>query len=231
MYFSPLLLSCGALLSGLVAGVPVIRSTASKPFVVVKNSCPHSIVAGTSTNGNEYGSSLSISAGGSHTFDYDAPWEGRIWARKSCQGKTCDFSGMWAPTSLAEFHFFEGSQEDFYDISFVDGWNLPLSISPNSKSSNPYNVARHCGAPKVASLPSCPAGFETDDGACASACSHYRTPEYCCTGSSGTSDTCKGSSYAAKVKAQAPDAYSYAFDDDTSVYTCKADGYTVTFCP
>ncbi|CAO3589227.1 unnamed protein product [Absidia cylindrospora] len=248
MYFSPLVLSC-AVLGGLVAGLPlsandahhapVIRSanaSSSNSHVVVKNSCSYPIVAGTSENGNEYGNSLSISAGASHTFDYNAPWEGRIWARKSCEGKTCNFSGLWAPTSLAEFHFASGDAEDFYDISFVDGWNLPLSIAPNTKSDNDYKVAKHCGTPKVSQLPPCPSGFETKDkngnvDGCKSACSHFQTDEYCCTGANNSADTCKGSSYAAKVKAAAPDAYSYAFDDETSVYTCKPDGYTVTFCP
>ncbi|KAI8089283.1 thaumatin [Halteromyces radiatus] len=233
MYFSPLVLSC-AFLGGLVAGLPVNNTSSysgNNPFVVVKNQCSYSIVAGTSENGNQYGQSVSVSAGGSHTFNYNAPWEGRIWARKNCSGKTCNFSGMWAPTSLAEFHFASGTTEDFYDISFVDGWNLPLSIAPNTKSSNSYQVDKHCGTPSVKTLPDCPQGFQTDDGACQSACSHFQTPEYCCTGAYNSADTCKASSYAAKVKAQAPDAYSYAFDDATSVYTCKSQGYTVTFCP
>ncbi|KAI8069999.1 thaumatin [Gongronella butleri] len=221
------------LFCGLVAGLPAVRRDTNAPFVTVKNSCSYSIVAGTSTNGNEYGDSTSVPSKGTHTFTYPSKWEGRVWARQSCEGKTCDFAGMWAPATLAEFHF-DPSAETMYDISLVDGWNIPMSLAPTTITDNPYNVQKHCGTPVCSSLPSCPDGFSVQDNGttvgCQSACSHFQTPEYCCTGAYDEK-TCAGSRYAAAAKQACPDAYSYAYDDATSVYSCGSKGFTVEFCP
>ncbi|ORX42592.1 Osmotin, thaumatin-like protein [Hesseltinella vesiculosa] len=227
-----------SILLDLAAGFPPYRRDASggSPSVVVKNSCSYSIIAGTSENGKLYGDSTSVSAGQSHTFTYPSSWEGRVWARTSCEGQVCKYSGLWAPTTLAEFNFKPGNIETMYDISLVDGWNLPMTITPDSKTSNPYNLQKHCGTPACKSLPSCPQGFESKDNstgkavACQSACSHFQTPEYCCTGAYGE-NTCKPSRYADAAKSTCPDAYSYAYDDATSVYSCGATSFTVEFCP
>ncbi|CAI0400465.1 unnamed protein product [Linum tenue] len=71
----------------------------------------------------------------------------------------------------------------------------------------------------------CPAGLQvrSRDGrrvvACKSACSAFNSPRYCCT------------AYSRIFKAACPRAYSYAYDDPTSISTCTGGNYLVTFCP
>ncbi|ONK59245.1 uncharacterized protein A4U43_C08F4470 [Asparagus officinalis] len=68
--------------------------------------------------------------------------------------------------------------------------------------------------------------------ACKSACEAFGSPELCCSGSFGSPTTCTPSSYSQLFKNACPRAYSYAYDDLTSTFTCAgASGYAVTFCP
>ncbi|CAI0382617.1 unnamed protein product, partial [Linum tenue] len=67
--------------------------------------------------------------------------------------------------------------------------------------------------------------------ACKSACEAFRQPQYCCDGAYATPDTCKPSSYSLAFKNACPRAYSYAYDDKTSTFTCSSADYTITFCP
>ncbi|KAL1926010.1 hypothetical protein VTP01DRAFT_7103 [Rhizomucor pusillus] len=124
----------------------------------------------------------------------------------------------------AEFLFKGCGGQDFYDISFVDGFNLPLNISPEGGEGD-------CGHPSCPSLPSCPKELQTDGGACKSACAAFNNDEYCCRGEYNSPEKCKASEYADKFKSGCKDAYSYAYDDKTSTFGCKAYKYTVTFCP
>ncbi|CAI0400463.1 unnamed protein product [Linum tenue] len=54
---------------------------------------------------------------------------------------------------------------------------------------------------------------------------------YCCTGAYGNPQTCKPTAYSRIFKAACPRAYSYAYDDPTSISTCTGGNYLVTFCP
>ncbi|KAG6395054.1 hypothetical protein SASPL_145645 [Salvia splendens] len=77
-------------------------------------------------------------------------WSGRFWARSGCKfdqsgkqgncatgncGGLLQCSGAGGPpASLAEFTL--DSPEDFYDVSLVDGFNIPISIIPSGGSGN-----------------------------------------------------------------------------------------------
>ncbi|KAI9030699.1 thaumatin [Phycomyces nitens] len=234
MLFS--VLSTIALLASSVVAAPAERSV--KPYVLVENNCDSKLYVGNTANGQLYGSSIPVNAGGSHKFVFDNGWAGRIWARKKCSGNDCTYAGIGAPASLAEFYFKGPTGNDFYDISFVDGYNLPLSITPingHSNGTTGESNAFLCGSSVCSTLPSCPKGFESKDAegnviGCMSACTKFGTPEICCTGQYDTEFTCSGNEYAEQVKAQCPNAYSWAFDDSTSAYMCNAEGYKVTFC-
>ncbi|KAL0360534.1 UNVERIFIED_CONTAM: Thaumatin-like protein 1 [Sesamum radiatum] len=67
--------------------------------------------------------------------------------------------------------------------------------------------------------------------ACKSACEAFRKDQYCCSGAYGTPDACKPSQYSQVFKSACPHAYSYAYDDRTSTFTCTAADYVITFCP
>ena len=70
-------------------------------------------------------------------------WSGRFWGRRGCSfdssgsrmcitrdcgGKfKCAGAGGAPPASLAEFTL-DSPEGDFYDLSLVDGYNMPMSI-------------------------------------------------------------------------------------------------------
>lgn len=68
---------------------------------------------------------------------------------------------------------------------------------------------------------------------CNSACNAFHTDEYCCAGAHSTPETCVSSdwptNYPAMFKSACPDAYSYAYDDHKSTFTCLADEYNLNF--
>ncbi|KAI9255711.1 thaumatin [Phascolomyces articulosus] len=207
------------------AGACLAAPTSGDVTVTVKNSCSTDLHLYKLTNNGGDKSTQDVSAGSSVDFKVANNWAGRIWG---CRDGEADCEKYGSAVSLAEFLFkgFEGS--DFYDISFVDGFNLPMSIKPEAKSGSGYN----CGVPTCASLPSCPKELQGDKGACKSACAAFGTDEYCCTGAFNDPKKCKASQYADKFKAGCPDAYSFAYDDARSTFACDATPkYTVTFCP
>ncbi|KAF6167728.1 hypothetical protein GIB67_017223, partial [Kingdonia uniflora] len=117
---------------------------------------------------------------------------------------------------------------DFYDISLVDGFNLPISITPTSGcpvTSCPTNVNSVC--PSELSIKN---GGKTI--ACKSACLAFNSPQYCCTGANNQPSTCPPTDYSRVFKNACPRTYSYAYDDQSSTFTCGTGAdYTITFCP
>lgn len=67
--------------------------------------------------------------------------------------------------------------------------------------------------------------------ACKSACEAFGLDQYCCSGNFANPTTCRPSFYSTIFKRACPRAYSYAFDDGTSTFTCKAYEYAIVFCP
>ncbi|KAF7063070.1 hypothetical protein CFC21_069602 [Triticum aestivum] len=163
---------------------------------------------------------------------------GRIWARTGCKfdasGKgsctTGDCGGVLAcraggkpPASLAEYTLGTGSNADFYDISLVDGFNVPMSFGPVGGSCRAVSCAADINA-------KCPSELKVDGG-CMSACGKFGTAQYCCPPPS-TPSTCGPTNYSRFFKGLCPDAYSYAYDDKTSTFTCASGtNYQLTFCP
>lgn len=67
---------------------------------------------------------------------------------------------------------------------------------------------------------------------CLSACAKSNSPSDCCTGDHAGPDKCKAGLYSKQAKAVCPDAYSFAFDDQTSTFIIPSGGgWEVTFCP
>jgi hypothetical protein len=67
---------------------------------------------------------------------------------------------------------------------------------------------------------------------CLSACAKTNSAQDCCTGSYNDPSVCKPSLYSSQAKAICPDAYSFAFDDQTSTFIIPTGGgWQVTFCP
>lgn len=194
--------------------------------VTLKNKCDFALNVHKLTNGEgDPSGTYKLSSDGSRDVKLDSQWKGRFWGCKEGD-KTCEKYG--SASSLAEFLFsgFEG--QDFYDISFVDGFNFPMRIEPHSSDAG---SGYDCGAPTCSSLPDCPEDLKNKDGSCRSACAAFGTDEYCCTGKYNGDNKCPENKYSRHFKAGCPDAYSFAYDDAKSTFACSSTTYTVTFCP
>ncbi|KAB2044834.1 hypothetical protein ERO13_D01G097300v2 [Gossypium hirsutum] len=193
---------------------------------------------------------FTLRRGESKTISAPASWGGRFWGRTHCSldsagkfscltgdcasGKLeCSGNGAAPPATLAEFTLDGAGGLDFFDVSLVDGYNVPMLVVPQGGTGQ---NCTYTGC--VVDLnDSCPSELkvmkrEGGDGvACKSACEAFRQPQYCCSGAYGTPDTCKASSYSEVFKRACPRAYSYAYDDKSSTFTCAKADYTITFCP
>ena len=168
-------------------------------------------------------------------------WSGQIWGRTKCSFDSsgngtcltgrcgtslqCTASGE-TPATLAEFTL---TTLNFYDVSLVDGFNLPLSVRPVDGKGT-CSVAGCVGDLRR----NCPSELAVKAHgktvACRSACDVFNTDKYCCRGKYGNAATCKPTSYSKIFKASCPVAYSYAYDDPSSIMTCQASDYIITFC-
>jgi hypothetical protein len=254
-----------------------------------------------------------LPTGTSKDLKVGADWQGRVWGRTNCSfnaqgtgasnlngnnggGRACDTgdcNGVLScvvtgdtPVTLAEFDLAGGSKgtQTFYDISLVDGYNLPLGLtyipgnssnlqdippnltnaacigttgllsdvaSPATNSSYPLpyvtkitnaDLADWCPWNLQLNPPTKPGDgvypYPDDNIArpafcpCLSQCAKTNAPSDCCTGSYNDPDVCKPGLYSSQAKSICPDAYSFAFDDQTSTFIIPSGGgWEVTFCP
>ncbi|CAK9320117.1 unnamed protein product [Citrullus colocynthis] len=216
------------------------------------NNCPFPIWPGASTGaGNQLSTTgFELLPGSTTTVTTSPPWSGRFWARTLCStdasGKfscatadcgsgqvTCNGAGEIPPASLVEFTIAPSGGQDFFDISLVDGFNLPVSVAPIGGSGGACQTVRCTGNVNAV----CPLGLAItdEDGAvitCKSACMAFNQPEDCCSGDHNQPETCPPTNYSMIFKNQCPQAYSYAYDDKTSTFTCTGGAdYAITFGP
>ncbi|GLT25756.1 hypothetical protein SLA2020_008650 [Shorea laevis] len=219
--------------------------------LTVKNNCPYTIwpaiitnpgVAQLSKTGFELASQASVS------LDTPAEFAGRLWARTHCSSNSsggfacatadcgsgqvaCNGSGGASPATLLEFTLASKGGQDFYDISLVDGFNLPVSITPQGGS------GENCTSISCNAKLSCPSeiavtGSDESIIGCHNACVALKEAKYCCSGENNSPSTCKPSIYSMFFKNQCPEAYSYAYDDPSSTFSCIGNpNYLITFCP
>ena len=58
-----------------------------------------------------------------------------------CGGRLeCDGSGATPPASLFEITLGQGNDKDFYDVSIVDGYNLPIVAWPTGPNGAACNA-------------------------------------------------------------------------------------------
>ncbi|KAG0552084.1 hypothetical protein BDA96_01G478300 [Sorghum bicolor] len=162
-------------------------------------------------------------------------------ATGDCSGAASCSLGGAPPVTLAEFTLGGADGKDFYDVSLVDGYNVGVGVAATGARVN-YATCGYAGCVgDVNAL--CPPELQMSAGAnkaaeegptvaCRSACEAFGTAEYCCTGAHGGPSTCGPTKYSRLFKAACPAAYSYAYDDPTSTFTCGTGAqYLVTFCP
>lgn len=220
------------------AGIEVTKS--ARIFTII-NSCKETIWPAVTPGDNFNGGGFALKQGQSMVFTAPVGWSGRIWGRTGCNfdksgngpcqtgscgtSLKCSASGK-TPASLAEFTL---TATDFYDVSLVDGFNLPVSVKPINGKGN-CSIAG-CDTDLRNNCPSELAVRSNGKTVgCRSACDVFNTDEYCCRGVYGNPVTCQPTYYSKKFKNACPTAYSYAYDDPTSIFTCSAADYVVAFC-
>ncbi|XP_009609047.1 protein P21-like [Nicotiana tomentosiformis] len=200
----------------------------------VRNNCPYTVWAASVP----VGGGRQLDSGQTWTIDVPAGTKGaRIWARTGCNfdgsghGKceTGDCNGLLQchafgvpPNSLAEYALNQFNNLDFFDISLVDGFNVPMDFSPTS---NGCTRGIRCTADINGQ---CPNELRASGGhGCNNPCTVFKTDNYCC-----NSGNCGPTEFSKYFKDKCPDAYSYPKDDQTSTFTCPTGtNYRVVFCP
>lgn len=202
----------------------------------IRNDCPYTVWA------------ASTPVGGGRRLDRGQTWTinvpagttlARIWGRTNCnfdssgrgRCQTGDCGGVlqckgWGipPNTLAEYALNQFNNLDFFDISLVDGFNIPMEFSPTTAGSGGCRSIK-CTADINGQ---CPAPLRAPGG-CNNPCTVFQTNEYCCTNGPGS---CGPTDYSRFFKQRCPDAYSYPQDDPTSTFTCPGGtNYRVVFCP
>jgi Thaumatin family len=179
----------------------------------------------------------------------------RFWGRTGCvfnsagvgHCQTGDCGGLfqckgWGtiPATLAEVNFDAWDSLDFYDVSMVDGSNLPMyiNITKSSGGTKDKISSDGCVPAGCTKAVNCPSVLDVKVGGtlvgCISACARIGGDQYCCQGPDSSRATCNPATwpvdYAAVFKSAEPYAYSYVDDDVTSVFTCSGVcDYRITF--
>ncbi|WCJ27555.1 Pathogenesis-related thaumatin superfamily protein [Euphorbia peplus] len=244
-----------SVISSLVILVSFLVCCSRSCTFTITNSCPYTIwpatLAGSGTPQLST-TGFRLDSGQSLGIPTIPGWSGRIWARTGCTfdvtsgvgscqtgdcgGKLeCNGMGATPPASLFEITLGTGTNKDFYDVSIVDGYNLPLVAAPRGVigecNATGCTSDINMGCPKELQL----VGGDGEGGGgvigCKSACEAFGLEQYCCSGEFANPTTCRPSFYSTIFKRACPTAYSYAFDDGTSTFTCKAHDYAIVFCP
>ncbi|CAB04418.1 THaumatiN family [Caenorhabditis elegans] len=231
-------------LAQLIFAVSLLALGAETRKITIYNRCPFTIWPGIQGPGNPAGGGFTLHSEHSRDITVSDSWTaGRIWARTGCDAnfncetgfcgnsEQCNGAGGVPPASLAEFTLNGRAGQDFYDVSMVDGYNIPVFIQPHGVSG-----CHRAGGCVTDMNANCPGDLivRGRDGrvvACKSACLKYQSDRECCRNEYNNPRTCTRSALAQLFKNACPTAYSYAYDDASSTFTCQPSAsYTVQFC-
>jgi hypothetical protein len=187
---------------------------------IITNNCEYTVWPGILSGAGSAGvgsTGLSLAPGQSQTLLAPTGWSGRMWGRTLCSteattGKfTCvtgdcgsgrvDYVGGGGapPATLAEFTLDGSGGMDFYDVSLVDGYNLPVLVAPQGAVPGGNCAPTGCLVDLNGACPTDLRVTMTNSSAsavaCKSECEPFRSAQYCCSGEYGTPNTCKPSAY------------------------------------
>ncbi|TKY70307.1 Thaumatin protein 1 [Spatholobus suberectus] len=202
---------------------------------IITNKCQYTVWPGIlSAAGTSPTTGFALQPGDSNTVPVGPAWSGSIWGRTlcsrdittkfscatgDCSSSTVECSGGNAapPVTLAEFALNSTGGLDFFDVSLVDGFNLPVKVEPRGLTG--AGSCRASGCVKDLNV-ACPEDLKViRDGecvACKSACQ---------------GDACNSSSSLQFFKSACPRARVHAYDHGSFACASAHYIYTVTFCP
>ncbi|GAB3832340.1 hypothetical protein GCM10027610_024330 [Dactylosporangium cerinum] len=188
-----------------------------------------------------------LEAGQSVIVVVPSGWVGRFWGRTGCSfdasgaghcqtgdcGGKFQCTGSATPTTLAEFALAAWGGMDFYDVSMVDGSNLPMWINVSHSVGKDPVSATGCVAAGCTKPVDCPEPMRAGGGACKNPCAAFGGDTYCCRNAWAGREHCIPAKwpvdYTQVFKRAEPYAYSYAFDDSATM-ACKGGcSYRITF--
>jgi hypothetical protein len=194
-----------------------------------------------------------LPAGAGTSFTVPVGWNARVWGRTGCHfgsvGRGCATGDCHArfqckgwgkiPATLAEYNLDSFAGLDFYDVSMVDGSNLPLYIRVIHGEADRSVDANGCLSPgRCTSAVKCPKALRVPRGSrhpvgCISPCARFDTDRYCCRGPFAAHCSPARTwpvDYARVFKRAEPFAYSWSGDDASSLFTCKGGcDYEIVF--
>ncbi|CAI0414390.1 unnamed protein product [Linum tenue] len=225
------------LISSFLSTLLLLVTITNANVIDIFNNCPYTVWA------------ASTPIGGGRRLDPYQTWTiyppagtsmARIWGRTNCNFdasgrgwcQTGDCGGVlncngWGvpPNTLAEYALNQFSNLDFYDISLVDGFNIPMIFTPTNNVGSGNCQSLTCAADINTQ---CPNELRAPGG-CNNPCTVFKTNEFCCTQGYGT---CGPTYFSRFFKDRCPTSYSYPQDDPSSTFTCPSGtNYRVVFCP
>lgn len=199
----------------------------------VENKCAYTVWAAAVPGGGQR-----LDTGQTWTLNVASNTIGHIWARTncsfdpnghgSCQTGDCNGTlqctgGYGAPpNTLVEYALNQFNNLDIFDISLVNGFNVPVEFSPTS---NNCNRSTRCTGDINQE---CPDALRAPGG-CNHPCTVFKTNEYCCF----TGPPCAPTDYSRFFKSRCPEAFfNPTADDQASTLNCPTGtNYRVVFCP
>jgi hypothetical protein len=203
---------------------------------IVSNRCAQTVWAAALPATTFPNGVVEVAPGASFQVAVDNGWSGRIWGKVECTtssaGKLACASDPF-PSSLAELTLTTSATGlDFYDVSLVDGFNLPvalIAVGHTPDAGHPYD----CGDPACAVdlNATCPMVLQDQANGGVLACANDECRVL--GGNDAASPDCVyPNQYTEFFKSACPSAYSFPTDDPTSTFTCKGfNDYAVVFCP
>ncbi|BBN03560.1 protein MpPR5b [Marchantia polymorpha subsp. ruderalis] len=196
------------------------------------NRCPYTVTTCAQSNRDQQFkgklNQYNLGAGQSQYLDFGSScvWRnGAVWpsVRGKCESAFVpNEANDWDVTNWAELNL-NANGLDYYDVSNVVAFTLPMMIRPTNPSQQPSG--RQCGSPKC--IINDIRGFCKGNNKLI----QFPTGALVCQNTDGLAE--RGPTDGTRIfKNACPDAYSYNFDDDTSVFACPTGtNYEVIFCP
>ncbi|KAH7515913.1 hypothetical protein FEM48_Zijuj10G0078700 [Ziziphus jujuba var. spinosa] len=220
--------------------------------LIMKNDCDYPVWPIATSNAGTPSlvpTSYVLQPGQSNTISLPPSWSGSIWGGTGC---SIDDSGAFhcltggcvshtlgcggesdllqpASTSIAAFRLNATDGMDYYEVSFRNGYNLPIIVAPVGRRSG-GDDKHHCTTAGCAVnlISSCPPELRNSDESlgCKSACQAFAEPSFCC-----STCNCSHNRYTQFFKQACPKANSFA-NDNTSTFSCIfQQDFIIIFCP
>ncbi|KAF3555539.1 hypothetical protein F2Q69_00017953 [Brassica cretica] len=229
-------------------------SVMSTRSFTVENKCDYTVWPATfNYQGSVDTTGFILEKGETRTINTTSSWIGNLWGRTLCSTNStgyfscitgdcgsgdmeCSNAGE-PPATLAEFNLANDGGNDYYDVSVINGYNLPVLVTPENGTCESIGCV-------VDIKKTCPTDLwinrtdirSNDPYACRTSCQKNQTRELCCVGLyqevGVPPQECKRTIYSETFNRECPGAYSYAYDSNSSTFTCPySSNFVIQFCP